>query len=314
MDFSLDPKQDETRIAERQLYRAGQTKPDAKPALKPVSKAGTKPALPVPPPKIAKSSLAKSKSSLPGKDGKNARWKRIGLGLLILLGFVALGGVAYCIFRPDPVEEAKHDLAAIRNDPNMDGKAKWEKTREIFSNLTERQKMDMFKEGREKDRERTSAFFKLSKEEQIAKIKNDILEGEKRRAKRDAERAARGGGSRQGSGGPGGGRAGGAGGAGGAGAGGRGGADGAAGGGAGGRGGPGGQAVAGQPGGGGPGGPGGSRGDSHQRQKNRLDFSDPEYRAQKSQMRAMQSQVRQQMGLPPGGGRGGFGGGPRGPR
>jgi hypothetical protein len=310
MDFSLDPKQDEARVAQRQLYRAGQSKPAPKPA--------EKPALPMPTSSIAKSTLTKSKPSIAGKSDKSAaskggqspRRKNIIRGLLVALGLLVLGGVAYCIFRPDPVEVAKQDLAAIWKDPNLKGKERWEKSKEIMSGLSEKQKMDMSKERREKEREKLSSFFKLSKEEQVAKMKKDILEGEKRRAEWQAKRAANGGGAGQR-----GGRTGGAGGGNGqgAGAGGRGGAGGAGGGaGVGGRGGAGGAGGGAGAGGAGAGFGGRGGGDRNQRQKNRLDSSDPESRAQRSLYRGMQSQMRQQMGLPTG--RGGFGGGgpPRG--
>ncbi|HEY7427606.1 MAG TPA: hypothetical protein VH682_25470 [Gemmataceae bacterium] len=243
-------------------------------------------------------------------------WVRSRKYLLAVLALLLLGTVSYCIFLPDPIDAAKQELQALRNDPNMDGKERWEKTREIFSNLTDKQKADMTKERREAFNKNLREFTKKPKEEQYAAIKKQIQDGEKRRAEWEARRAANGGGG-GGRGGAGGGGRGGAGG-GGAGGAGRGGA-GAGGGGAGGAGAAaGGRGGAGGPGAGGPGGPGGPGGGrgndraNHTRQKNGLDMSSPEDRANMHLYRGMVNQVRGAMGLPAGGGGRGFFGPPGG--
>jgi hypothetical protein len=220
-----------------------------------------------------------------------------------------LTGVSYCIFLPDPVENAKKEMQAIRDDPNLDWREKGKKFGEVMSNLSPREQADMSKERREKGRQDLDAFFKLPKDQQVAEMKKRIERDEKRRAE---FRARFGDGWGGGGGGGGGGRASAGGGGGGAGGGGGGVAAGGGRGGAGGGGGPAAGARGG--GGGGPGGPGGGGwggrggGDRNTRQKNFLDMSTPEERAQRGLYRGMMNQMRQQMGLPTGGR--GFGGPP----
>jgi len=332
MALTPDSSPDEARLAQRQLYRAGQTAPASKPPQQ-KSKKKDKPSLlarlwggsdssdyagalrktlPTPAgltPHPLQSPQPTAKSAKPGQVQQPSwvkrTWVRSRKYLLAVLALLLLGTVSYCIFLPDPVDAAKQELKALRHDPNLDGKERREKSREIMSNLTDKQKADMSKERREADNKRYRDFFKKPKEEQYAAIKKQIQESEKRRAEFEARRGRNGGGGRGGAGGGGGGGGRGAGG-GGAGAGGRGGAGaGGAAAGAGGRGG-------GGPGGaGGPGGPGGGgRGDAaanHTRQKNGLDMSSPEDRANRHLYRGMVNEVRQSMGLPAGGGRGGFG-------
>ncbi|HEY7154631.1 MAG TPA: hypothetical protein VH575_11780 [Gemmataceae bacterium] len=340
MNFSQDPSQEENRIASRQLYRAGQSKPAKEAPEKKKNKSSllgrlfggsaaagatvktlpTPSSLGAPLPPPSKSAAKVSSSKQPKQPSRLKRlWQNHRKHILAVLGLLLLGTASYCICLPDPSEAAKQELRAIDRDPNMDWKEKWEKKGKIMANLSEREKFEMFKDRMVKGRERNKEFFKLTPSEQVAEIKKQIQKEEQWRAKREADRAARGGGGGGRGGGGAGGRAGGGGGGGGAG--------GRAGGGGGG-GGAGGGAVAGNRGGGGPGGggfggrggpggPGGGR-DSHARQQGRLDWSSPEDRAQRSYMRGMNNQVRQSMGLPAGGGfgggppRGGFGGGPPG--
>jgi hypothetical protein len=335
MNPDADRSQDEARIADRPLYRPGQTPPPKtapskkkdKPSLlgklwgassegsvktAPTSGRLTPPVpqSSLPAPKSSKSKVAKGPSRL------GRLWQRSRKHLLAILALLLMGTISYCVFLPDPVEEAKQELAALRDDKSMPREERREKFGKIMSSLSEKQKYDMMgKQWMERERERTRAFAKLSKQEQIAQLKKEILEDEKRRERFMAARAANGG---RGGAPGGGGRTGGAPG-GGAGASGRGGP----GGGGPGGGGPGGGGPAagnrgGGPGGGGPGGPGGGPGgrggDNHGRSKNFLDMSDPETRATGSYMRGLKADLRQQMGLPAGGGWGGFGGGPRGRR
>jgi hypothetical protein len=318
--MALTPDE-ESRIAERPLYRAGQTSPPAKTSSATKTPPPFKAPLPTPRP------LAKSPQ--PGKDGKPSLGKRIvltvllgGVGYPLLYGspatrkrtlrglltagfLLALTGVSYCIFLPDPVESAKKEMKAIREDPNLDWRDKGKKSREVMDNLSPREQADMSKDWREKARQDLDSFFKLPKDQQAAEMKKRIERDEKRRAEFRARFP-------DGWGGGGGGRASGGGGGGGGGGaaatgGNRGGGGGGGGPGAGNRGGGGG----GGPGGGGPGGGGwGGRGggDRNARQKNFLDMSTPEERAQRGLYRGMMNQMRQQMGLPTGGR--GFGGPP----
>jgi hypothetical protein len=335
MSLESERSQEESRVAERQLYRAGQTPP---PPKKSRSKEKDQPSLwgriwgssdaegasvQTPPSSTALPPHSLQAPQLPVKNSKAGlvkqpswvwrTWYRSRKHILAVLALLLMGTISYCIFLPDPVEEAKQELAALRENKSLPREEQRKKFREVFSRLSEKQKFDMGKEWRTKGQERLAAFAKLSKQEQIAQLKKEILEEEKWRARREAERAANGGrgGPRQGGPGQGGAGQGGGGRTGGAGAGaanGRGGAN-AGGAGAGNRGGgPGG----GGPGAGGPGGPGGGRGVSNARSKNFLDMSDPESRATMSYMRGMKADLRQQMGLPAGGGFGGFGGPPRG--
>lgn len=323
--MALTPEE-ESRIADRPLYRAGQTQPQPKapaspkftPTLKPptptVRPLAKTPAGPKEPPKGAKRVLLFALLGgvgYPLMYGNPEQRKRTLRGLLATAALLLLTGVSYCIFLPDPVESAKNEMKALRDDPNIDWRDKGKKMGQIMSNLTPKQQAEMDKERSVKRRKDMDAFFKLSPEQQFSEMKKRVVEGEKRRAeweKRRAQFQARAGNGGSGGGG-GGGRAAAGGGGSGGGAGGRG---GAGGGGAamGGRGGPGG----GGPGGGGPGGwgrggPGGG-GDRNARAKNSLDRSSPEERAQRGLMRGMMNQVRQSMGLPAGGGRGFGGGGP----
>ena len=165
--------QEETRIAERPLYRAGQTQPAPKATPK------------VKAPSIAKPSMPKAKATVPGKSGplskaasgppsktkrallflllfvllggvgyyaifsaNPATRRRVRVGLLTALALLAMGGISYCIFLPDPVEEAKRDLAALWNDETLSREEQFKKSREIVSGLSEKQKFDMGKERR----------------------------------------------------------------------------------------------------------------------------------------------------------------------
>ena len=307
MDLSSEPSRDEARIMERQLYRPGQTQKTAQ-----TSPSTTPTRTP------AKPSFGASKSSSAAKKRLSPEThKRLLRGLLIAAWLLGLGGISYCVFLPDPVDEAKRELKLVFEDQNLTREQRREKLQEITAGLTDKQRFEVRKppqEFVEKRREERNAFFKLTPEQQIAETKKRILEDEKRRAEGGGGRGGRGSGGGAGGSGAGGGGAGGN--RGGATGGNRGGAAGGAGGN---RGGPGG----GGPGGGGPGGPGGPGGGGPggwgggNGAKNRLDMMDPESRAQMGYMRGLNSQVRDSMGLPPGrgfggGGPGGFGGGPGG--
>jgi hypothetical protein len=302
MDFSSEQSADEARIMERQLYRPGQT-----PAT-PKTPAPTSTRSPV-----KKPSLSGTKSSSGATDpakaaarkrlllilvmggfgyylffGTPPQRKRVLVGLGVAAWLLLLGGISYSLFLPDIKETAKN-LAAIREDPNLTPEQKREKSREVFSNLTEGQRQQLFENFRkERDRKGNAdirKFLKMSPQEQVAYVKK---QDEERRQRWAQWRGTRGGGQRGGgAGGPGGGGAGGPGGAGAGGTngGGRGTAAGGAGGASRGQGGPGGT-PGGGPGGGGPGGFGGG-GPGGVGGRGRMDFVSPEARAGFQYMRSL---------------------------
>lgn len=331
MDLSSEPSSDEARIMERQLYRPGQTPPTPKPptaarAQTTVASAAKRPSGPAnSKPSRVKHLLAILMLGIVGYYllyGTPSQRRKI----LVTLGAAAwllfLGGVSYCIFLPDPVKEIQGAFADMKNLTPEQRREKFREIRGLMRDLTPHQKLELGRERQLKERAALAEFMKLSPEEQVAKLKKSILEEQERRKQRDARRAASGGngsgrGGRGGNGQAGGGRGGNGGGANG------GGTNGGRGNGAAGAGNANANANAnGGTGGSDNGGSGGGRGgrsgqDSHVRQRKRLDNSDPEDRAMHNYARQMNQVVRQQMGLPPGGGRGlgipGMGGGPGGP-
>lgn len=300
MDFSSEQSADEARIMERQLYRPGQT------PAPPKTSATTRVPAKKPSVSVTKSS---SGATDPAKAAARKRLllilvmggfgyylafgtppqrKRVLVGLGVAAWLFLLGGISYSLFLPD-IKETARNLAAIREDPNLTPEQKREKSREVFSNLTEGQRQQLFENFRkERDRKgnvEISKFLKLSPQEQIAYVKKQEEERRQRWAQWGGNR---GGGQRGGPGGGGGGAAGGggpgtAGGVGGAGGRGAGGAG--AGGANRGQGGPGG----GGPGGGGPGGPGGpgGGGPGGVGGRGRMDFVSPEARAGFQYMRSL---------------------------
>ncbi len=276
MDLSSEPSRDESRIMERQLYRAGQTQ------ATPPKPAAARPAVGAPPKKL---STASKGDPIPMTQ---RRLVRVALGATWLL---ALTGVSYCVFLPDPVDEAKKARDEIFRDNSLTWEQKREKSDAIVDALTPRQRYNLLSpaERRVKMHDELDSFFKLSPAEQKEQLKKEILDREKQRAEWRAKMAANGGGP----GGPGGGR---------------------------GPGGPG----AGGPGGRGPGGPpggfvrGGGRGGSSNFERG--DTMPPETMEQMGLKFGMMRDMQKEMGLgggrggPGGGGRGGPGGGGRGGR
>lgn len=303
MDFSSEQSADEARIMERQLYRPGQT-----PATPKAPAATTSTRVPVKTPSLTAAKNS-SRATDPAKSAARKRLllilvmggfgyyllfgtppqrKRVLVGLGVAAWLFLLGGISYSLFLPDIKETAKN-LAAIREDPNLTPEQKREKSREVFSNLTDGQRQQLFENFRkERDRKGNAdihKFLQMSPQEQVAYVKKQDEERKQRWAQWGG---TRGGGQRGGPGGGGGavgggpGVAGGAGGAGGGGAGGRGAGAGGAGGAGRGPGGPGG----GGPGGGGPGGFGGG-GPGGVGGRGRMDFVSPESRAGFQYMRSL---------------------------
>lgn len=193
MDLSQEPSKDEARTMDRQLYRAGQTPKTPKPS----------PAAPAR--SIAKPSAPQSKRSLAKGDSTPFLQRRLVRGILALLWLLLLGGASYCVFLPDPIEEARRDMRDLWRNKDLTREERREKMGQIVSGLSDRQRRDFFisPERRVKIHDDMDTFFKLSPAEQAAQLKKEILEREKWRAefekKRkewDAQRKANGGANR----------------------------------------------------------------------------------------------------------------------
>jgi hypothetical protein len=326
MDLSSQQSQDEARISERKLYRAGQTPAAPKsPAVTP-ARSPAKPAMPA-----LKSPLKSQVKATSGKPstgkrillvlltlgvgyyllfGTQTQRKRVLIGLGVMAWMLMLGGISYCLSLPD-LEQIAKEQRAVWSDPNLTFDEKREKFKEINSKLTDGERRQMREIGM-KERERKGnadmyKFLQLSPKEQVEQLKSqDAARKQKFQqwASKNRPSGGQGGGRGAGGGGAGGGggvaMGGGAGGGGGKGAG---------GGGAGGAGmnrGGGGAGGGGAGGGGGGWGRGGG-GDRNVKSRSRLDNSSPESRAGRSYQRGLNNQL----GL--GGGFGGpRGGGPKG--
>lgn len=269
MNVSPEPSPDESRVRERQLYRPGQIQPAPKPAAsaRPLAKAA------LPPPK---------RPARTPSDKPPLLQRRLVRGVLAAAWLLMLGGVSYCVFLPDPVEEARRDMRAgfeemraVSENKDLTQEQKREKFQEIREKiqgirgrLTSQQRLNLFMspERRVQLHDDMEAFFKLPPEQQAAQLRKEVLEWEKRRAQWRARWRANGGGRR----GPG-------------------------------RGGPGGR---GGPRGGGWGGRGGGGGVSP------FELIPPETRQQMRLKRSMMGKMRQKMGIKSGRGFGGRGGGP----
>jgi uncharacterized membrane protein YgcG len=292
---------DEDRVMSRQLYRAGQAKPDSKEtAQAPASKSS---------PAAKKSAGPASRPSSKSSNDKQSKGPNILLMLLLLvvgyyllfgtppqrkkafksLGVMAwllfVGTLSYFFFLPD-LAAMNQERRAIFRDPNLTFEQKFEKMREMDAKLTPAQRKQMGELMRKEFEHKRNAdmvhFLKMTPEERVAYLKKRDEEWQQRRKEWEQRRQqfAKAGGNKQGNGGPGGNR---------------------------GNGGPGGNRGNGGPGGGGPpGGGGGGQAGGAAREMSRLDSSSPESRAGSMYQRALMAQ----MGL--GGGGRGFGGGPGG--
>ncbi len=185
MDLSQEPSKDESRIMDRQLYRAGQTKTAAKSSPATPARSIAKPSMP--PPK--RSSLAKG-------DQTPLLQRRLVRAVLAALWLLLLGGASYCVFLPDPIDEARREMRTVFRDKNLTREERREKMGQIMSGLSDRQRMNVFMspERRVKIHDDMDAFFKLSPQQQAEQLKKEILEREKWRAEMRAKWAANGGG------------------------------------------------------------------------------------------------------------------------
>lgn len=96
------------------------------------------------------------------------------IGWLLLLGFIS-----YYLCLPD-LEEVSQKLKAIREDPNLTMEEKFEKSREVYSNLTSGQSRQVFQNDIKKMHYERNAemqrFLKMSPEEQMAYLKKQAEE------------------------------------------------------------------------------------------------------------------------------------------
>lgn len=167
MDLSSDPSREESRIIDRPLYRAGQAQSLPKPP------GGRPPAVTSP---SAKRPSSGKSNPLPLLQRRFVRAILISLWLL----FLATG--SYCVFLPDPIKQAEQAMRAVWEDPNLTRQEKWERSKQISSTLTDKQRMDMSMppERRVKFHDDHEAFFKLSPEQQQAQLKQELLDFQKR--------------------------------------------------------------------------------------------------------------------------------------
>jgi len=177
MDLSSNLSQDQDRIMQRQLYRAGQNQPaqtSASSASKPSSTAAAKP-------------KPKSGSSSGQPFLTPARRRKVYIGLGVAGWLLLLGSISYCLSLPD-LQGMNRERMAIWQDKNLtpeEKMAKMEQLREKEKNLTPAQRKQMremgFKEMTRKRNKDTFDFLNLSPEEQVAQLKKEAEEWAKRR-------------------------------------------------------------------------------------------------------------------------------------
>ena len=191
MDLSSHRQQDEDRIMQRQLYRAGQTQ--SAPGGTAPQNAGTK------------GGFSSSPAPRRSNNDKQSNGQRILLMILMLgvgyyllygnpgqrrkayisLGVAAwllfLGTMSYCLCLPN-IEEIRQERRAIFMDPNLSFEQKREKIRELDSKLTQAERRQMVemdrKEWTRKGNARMNDFLKLTPEQRAAQL---IKEAEERR-------------------------------------------------------------------------------------------------------------------------------------
>lgn len=167
MDLSSEPSRDEDRIMERQLYRAGQTPAAPKPSA---ARPGSSSSLPQ-----SKSLSVKKDEAIPLIQRRLVRTALCAAWLLFLTG------ASYCVFLPDPVDEAGKQLKELWGDRNLTREQRKEKAEQILGNLSDRQRYNLLSpaEMRVKAHDEHAAFFKLSRSEQEAQLKQEILDFQK---------------------------------------------------------------------------------------------------------------------------------------
>lgn len=204
MDLSSNRSQDEDRVMQRQLYRAGQPQPAPKTLA-----AAPSPFRPSSPP------AAKSKYSPGSGNGKPSagqsllpkilllgfgyyllygtpsQRKKVYIGLGVAVWLLFLGSMSYCLCSPD-LEEISREMnqarRAVFEDPNLTPEQRREKFRELdskMSKLTPSQRRQVFQISRKEMIRKGNAsmhdFLSMSPAEQVAQLKKEAAEWEKRR-------------------------------------------------------------------------------------------------------------------------------------
>lgn len=198
MDTSSEQRsQDENRVQQRQLYRAGQTPPST----------GTRPGAP-------SRSVAKKDSSTQGQRilqgilllgvgyyllyGTPTQRGRVLKGLAAAVWLIFLCGASYCIFLPD-LEGLAKERREIWSDKSLTFEEKKDKMRDMeakLKNLTPEQRKQMRAiDQRERTRKGNASivkFLQLTPEERMAETKKRMVEMEKMRAKWGARNKGKG--------------------------------------------------------------------------------------------------------------------------
>lgn len=197
MDLSSNRSQDEDKVMQRQLYRAGQGQPAAKaPVSAPARSTAPKP--PSSPPKGVVSAKPSEKSAGGGERillmivllgvgyfliyGTPSQRRKTSIGLGVAAWLLLLGTISYCIFLPN-LAAIQHQRSAIFADDSLTMKEKFEKVREMESGLSSSQRRDLrkldMKERIRKNNKDTYSFLQLTPEEQMAQLKKESEERKK---------------------------------------------------------------------------------------------------------------------------------------
>jgi uncharacterized membrane protein YgcG len=193
MDLSSNRSQDEDRIMQRQLYRAGQNQPAAKAAASaPARSTATK--------APAKGGAKPNGKSAGGGERILLMILLLGVGYYLLYGnpdqrkkayiglgvagwLLLLGGISYWLCLPN-LEAIQRERKAIFEDKSLTREEKFEKLRELESSLSSSQRRDLRKLDRKafirKNNSDIYTFLQKTPEEQVAQLKKEAAEREKR--------------------------------------------------------------------------------------------------------------------------------------
>lgn len=197
MDISSNRSQDEDKVMQRQLYRAGQSQPAAKAPVSAPARS-TAPKAPPPPAKGVVSAKPSGKSAGGGERillmivllgvgyyliyGTPSQRRKTSIGLGVAAWLLLLGAISYCIFLPN-LAAIQHQRSAIFADDSLTMKEKFEKVREMESGLSSSQRRDLrkldMKERIRKNNKDIYSFLQLTPEEQMAQLKRETEERKK---------------------------------------------------------------------------------------------------------------------------------------
>lgn len=197
MDLSSKRSQDEDRVVQRPLYRPGQNqsaKAPASTASRPSAPAAAKPQ-----PKRAPASSGDNKGQrillmilLLGVGyyllaGTPSQRRKASIGLGVAVWLLLLGSISYCLSLPD-LEDLNRQRMAIFQDSSLTPEQRREKMdelREKEKNLTPAQRQQMREINRKEFTRKMNSnmydFLQMSPEEQVAQLKKEAEEWEKRR-------------------------------------------------------------------------------------------------------------------------------------